>query len=223
MPTPEIIFASDVVLSFPHLIEAHKSKIAAPTAIAKYSSDFIMSQEHPAFKQFMQRYAEMAQAKWNEHATQVMQMIQSDRKLRCYGSGTEKVDKKTFKPYAGYDGNVFISASRENAPQMIQADGSPVDPSNTMAYQALARKMYGGCKVNVALRPWIQENSFGRGIRCDLVAVQFAADGTPFGDSGAADVTNMFGAVIGATTNPFAAASAMPAAPFAVPGLPSFM
>ena len=224
MSTPEIIFATNAVLSFPHLIEAHKSKIAAPTAVAKYSADFILPLDHPALAQFMQRYTEMAQQKWAEHAGSVMQMIQSDRKLRCYGSGAEKVDKKTFKPYSGYEGNAFISASRENAPQMIQADGSPVDPSNTMAYQALARKMYGGCKVNVALRPWIQENTFGRGIRCDLVAIQFAADGTPFGDSAPPDLTNMFGAVAGATANPFAPAAAMPAAPFAMPGqLPSFM
>jgi hypothetical protein len=220
MSTPEIIFASTVVLSFPHLVEAHKSKLAAPTAVAKFSADFILPPDHPALKQFMERYAEMAQQKWAEHAPQVMAMIQADRKLRCYGSGMEKVDKKTFKPYAGYEGNAFISASRDTSPQMIQADGSPVDPANTMAYQALARKMYGGCKVNVALRPWIQENTFGRGVRCDLVAVQFAADGTPFGDTaGSADVTNMFGAV-GATTNPFAPAAA-PA--FAMPGLPSFM
>jgi len=215
MSAPEIIFLSNVRLSFPHLVEAHKSKIAAPTATAKFSADFILPPDHPALAQFMTRYAEMAQQKWAENAQAVMQMIQSDRKLRCYGSGAEKVDKKTFKPYSGYDGNAFISASRENAPQMIQLDGSPVDPANTMAYQAIARKLYGGCYVNAAVRPWIQENSFGRGIRCDLVAVQFFKDGEPFGE-GSVDASNMFGAV--------AAPAAAPAAPaFAMPVLPSFM
>ena len=224
----EIIFATNARLSFPHLTEAHKSKMAAPNAPAKFSADFILPPDHPALAQFMQRYTEMAQQKWGEHAPTVMQMIQSDRKLRCFGPGSEKVDKKTFKPYSGYDGMAFISASRENAPQMIQADGSPVDPANTMAYQALARKMYGGCYVNVALRPWIQENSFGRGIRCDLVAIQFAKDGEAFGE-GVVDASNMFGAVSAAPmgANPFApvapAPAAMPAAPFGTPGLPSFM
>jgi len=221
MSTQEIIFAQNVRLSFPHLVEAHKSKMAAPTAVAKFSADFLLPQDHPALAQFMQRYSEMAQQKWNEHAATVMQMIQSDRKLRCYGPGTEKIDKKTFKPYSGYDGMYFISASRENAPQMIRADGSAVDAANIMEYQANARKIYGGCYVNVALRPWIQENSFGRGIRCDMVAIQFAKDGEAFGE-GSVDASNMFGAV----ASPAPAAMGFGAAPAAapvMPGLPSFL
>lgn len=212
----EIIFVQNTQLSFPHIVEAHKGKMAAPTATAKFSADFILTPDHPALKAFMERYAELAQQKWAEHAQTVMGMIQSDRKLRCFGVGTEKIDKKTFKPCAGYDGNYFISASREQSPQMIRPDGSPVDPANVMEYQTLARKMYGGCYVNVALRPWIQDNSFGRAIRCDFVAIQFAKDGTPFGDGvSTPDLSNMFGAV---------AAPAAPAAPaFAMPGLPSFM
>lgn len=210
----EIIFAQNVRLSFPHLVEAHKGKMAAPTAVAKFSADFILPPDHPALKAFMERYSELAQQKWGENANTVMQMIQGDRKVRCFGPGTEKVDKKTFKPYAGYEGNYFIGANRENTPQMIRPDGSPVEASNVMEYQALARKMYGGCYVNVALRPWLQDNSFGRGIRCDFVAIQFAKDGEPFGES-APDASNLFGAV---------AAPAAPAAPaFAMPGLPSFM
>jgi Protein of unknown function (DUF2815) len=215
MSAPEIIFAQNVRLSFPHLVEAHKSKIAAPTAVAKFSADFLLPQDHPALAQFMARYTEMAQQKWAEHATTVMQMIQADRKLRCYGPGSEKIDKKTFKPYSGYDGMYFISASRETPPQMIRADGSAVDAVNTMEYQANARKMYGGCYVNVALHPWIQENTFGRGIRCDLVAIQFAKDGEAFGE-GVVDASNMFGAVAA----PVAPATA-PA--FAMPGLPNFL
>lgn len=219
----EIIFIQGSRLSFPHLTEAHKAPTAGPAVAPKFSADFIIPQDHPALKQFMQRYQEMAVAKWGEHAAAVMQMIQSDRKNRCFGVGSEKVDKKTFKPYSGYDGMVYITANSADRPAMVRADGSMVDGSNVMENQALARRMYGGCYVNVALKPWIQENSFGRGIRCDLVAVQFDKDGEAFGES-KPDVSNLFGAVaggiVGATTNPFAAASAP--APV-MPGLPSFM
>jgi hypothetical protein len=213
----EIIFGQGAVLSFPHLVEAHKAPTAAPTVQPKFSADFIFAPDHPVLAAFMKRYAEMAQAKWGENANAVMSMIQSDRKNRCFGMGAEKVDKKTFKPYSGYEGNAYITASRADRPQMIRPDGSAVDPANTMEYQALARKLYGGCYVNVALKPWIQENSFGRGIRCDLVAVQFFKDGTPFGES-EPDVSNMFGAVAA----PAQAPAAAPAA-FGMPGLPSFM
>jgi hypothetical protein len=218
----EIIFLSDVRLSFPHLAEPQK-QIDAKTGKERisFNCEFIMPQDHPGFAQFMARYGALALEKWKEHAQTVMGMIQQDRKQRCFGMGNEKINKKTFQPYDGYAGNVFITAGRDTAPQMIQADGSPIDPSNTMAYQQLARKMYGGCRVNAAIKPWPQDNKHGRGIRCDLIAVQFFKDDTPFGE-GAVDASSLFGAVAGAAPAGFGAvAPAMPAAPFA--GLPSFL
>ena len=187
----EIIFLSNVRLSFPHLVEPH-SAIAG--GVKKYSADFIMPPDNPGIQQFMAQYMALAVAKWGENANAVMQMIQADRKLRCYGAGNDKVDKKTFKPYSGYADQVYISANKDQMPQMIAGDGKPVEAGNTMAYQSLARKMYGGCRVNAAIKPWVQENSFGRGIRCDLIALQFAADDEAFGE-GAADASAMFGAV----------------------------
>jgi hypothetical protein len=184
-----------------------------------------MPQDHAGFQQFMQKYGALALDKWKEHAQTVMGMVQGDRKTRCYGRGEEKVNKKTFQPYDGYAGHVFITAGRDSQPQMIQADGQPIDPTNTMAYQQLARKMYGGCRVNAAVKPWLQDNKHGRGIRCDLIAVQFAGDDVAFGE-GAVDASNLFGAVATAPAGMFGAAPqsapAMPAAPFPA-GLPPFM
>ena len=219
----EVILVSNARLSFPHLVEPRAST-DNPAAPKKYSADFIMDQSNPGFAQFMQRYQEMAVTKWGEHANQVMQLINADRKLRCYGSGAEKIDKKSFKPYSGYDGMVFIAANKDQMPQMIQADGKPVDAGNTMAYQALARKLYGGCYVNVALKPWLQENKHGRGVRCDLVALQFSRDGEAFGE-GATDASNMFGVVAQAPAGiPTPSGMAFPSAtPPAIPGLPSFL
>jgi hypothetical protein len=218
----DIIYLSNVRLSFPHLAEPQR-QVNEQTGKERvsYNCEFIMPQDHPGFAQFMQRYAALAADKWKEHANTVMGMIQQDRKSRCYGNGDEKVNKKTFLPYDGYVGNVFITAGRDSAPQIIQADGSPIDGMNTMAYQQLTRKMYGGCRVNAAIKPWLQENTHGRGIRCDLIAVQFAGDDTAFGE-GNVDASNMFGAVAAVVAAP--AGSAMPAAPFdGVPGLPPFM
>jgi len=209
----DVIFLSNVRLSFPHLVKPQK-RVSPETGKERlsYSADFIMPVDHAGFKQFMAKVNEMGLAKWKEHAAQVMQMIQADRKLRCFGDGNQKVNSKTFQPYDGYAGNAFITAGRDTPPQIIQADGTPIDQSNTMAYQALTRKMYGGCRVNVAVKPWLQENKHGRGVRADLVAIQFAGDDKAFGE-GAVDVSGMFGAV--------AAAPAAPAAPSM--GLPPFM
>ena len=209
----DIIFLSNVRLSFPHIAEPQR-QVNAETGKERisYNCEFIMPQDHAGFQQFMAKYGELALAKWAEHAQTVMGMIQNDRKSRCYGRGEEKVNKKTFTPYDGYAGNVFITAGRDSQPQIIQADGSAIDPNNTMAYQQLTRKMYGGAYVNAAIKPWLQDNRHGRGVRCDLVALQFAKDGQPFGE-GAVDASAMFGSVASTpviTTEP----SSMPLPPF---------
>lgn len=218
----EIIFISNARLSFPHITEPQEN-VNAVTGIKRisYNCELILPPDHPGFAQFYARYSELAQQKWAEHAAQVMQMIQADRKSRCFGQGAEKINKKTFQPYDGYVGNVFITAGRDQQPQIIQADGSPIDPANSMAYQQLTRKMYGGCRVNAAVKPWIQANTHGNGIRCDLVALQFAGDDTAFGE-GNVDASGLFGATAAPAAVPgFMAAPQMPAAPFG--GLPSFL
>jgi hypothetical protein len=224
----EVIFLSNVRLSFPHIVEPQR-QVNEQTGKERisYNAEFIMPQDHAGFQQFMQRYAAMVMEKWKEHGQTVMGMIQQDRKLRCFGVGAEKVNKNTFQPYDGYVGNVFITAGRDSQPQIIQADGSPIDPSNTMAYQQLTRKMYGGCRVNAAVKPWLQENKHGRGVRCDLVALQFAGDDTPFGEA-APDASGLFSAVAAPAAVPgfMGQQPAMPAAPFpgaSAAGMPPFM
>lgn len=218
----DVIFLSNVRLSFPHLVEPQK-QVNPETGKERisYNGDFILPADHAGYAQFMARYAAMAGEKWKEHANTVMQMIHADRKSRCYGSGAERVNKKTFQPYDGYAGMMYITAGRDNPPQIIQADGTPIDAANTMAYQQLTRKMYGGCRVNVAVRPWLQDNKHGRGVRCDLIAIQFYQDDTPFGE-GNIDASPMFGAVqTGASIPGFMASAAGAPAP-AMP-LPPFM
>jgi len=201
----EIIFLSNARLSFPQLVEPRSS---VENGVKKYSVDLLMPMDHPGVKAFGAEYSKIAQEKWKEHAQAVMSIIQGDRKLRCFGNGNEKLNGKTFKPYDGYAGNFYISANKDQMPQMIQADGSAVEATNTMAYQALARKLYGGCYVNAAVRPWPQDNKHGRAIRCELIAVQFAGDGEPFGEA-IADATSLF--------KPVAAAAQ------AAPAFPSFL
>ena len=210
----EVILVSNVRLSFPHLAEPQRQVIETTgKERISYNCELLMPQDHPAFAKFMQVYGAMALEKWKEHAQASMQMIQNERKLRCFGRGEEKVNKKTFQPYDGYAGHVYITVGRDTPPQIIQADGTPIDPNNTMAYQQLTRRMYGGCRINAAIKPWLQENKYGRGVRCDLVAIQFAGDDKAFGEA-ATDASGLFGAVANAPAA---------AAPAGMPGLPSFL
>ena len=176
-----------------------------------------MEPNHPGFAQFMQRYAALAGEKWKEHANTIMGMIQADRKSRCFGMGNEKVKQSTLQPYDGYVGNVFITTGNKNRPQMIGADGVAVNADDTMAYQMTARKMYGGCRVNVAVKPWLQENKHGRGVRCDLIAIQFAGDDKPFGE-GNVDASALFQA---AATAPLGTPPQVNQNPWSGGGVPS--
>jgi len=223
----DVIYLSNVRLSFPHLIEP-QSRVNQDTGKERLSwnCEFIMPQNHPGFTHFMKNYGEIAVEKWKENAGTIMNMIQADRKTRCYGPGEEKVSKKTFKVYDGYQGMVFITAGRDAPPQIIQADGTPIDPANTMAYQQMTRRLYGGCRVNAAVKPWLQQPNTktgqSYGVRCDLIAVQFAADDVAFGE-GAVDASEMFGSVAAAPVAQGAPAPQMPGAPFPAPSLPPFL
>ena len=204
----EPIYLSNVRLSFPKLIEPSTFQEGGEK---KFAADFLLKQTDTDFSRFMGEVGKLAHEKWKENATAVLQLVQNERKLRCFGNGAEKVDKKTFKPYVGYDGMVYLSANSnaDRPPQIIRPDGTPIDNMNTMERQTFARKLYGGCFVNAAVRPWAQDNQFGRAIRCELIAVQFFSDGEPFGE-GEVDLSGMFKAVPAAG----APAGAMPPAPF---------
>lgn len=176
----DVIYLSNVRLSFPALIEA---KVSTPGADPKFGADLLMKPDDTQFAKFMLEVGKVATEKWKDFATNVLSVMQNDRKLRCYGSGDEKIDKKTYKPYKGYEGMSYItvSANADRPPKIMRPDGTVAD--NTMERQELSRKLYGGCFVNAAVRPWPQDNQFGRAVRCELVAVQFAADGEQFGEA----------------------------------------
>lgn len=209
-----IVYLSNVRLSFPNIVKPQvKTNPETGTDRTAYNCELLMPPTHEGFKQFVQTYGQLALERWKEHAQNVMGMVNADRRYRCFGSGEEKVNKKTFKVYEGYAGNVYITCSRDNPPQIIDHTGAPVDPLNTMAYQALAGKMYAGCRVNAAVKPWLQDNKHGRGVRCELIALQFAGDDAPFGEGGTPDVSNIFGAVA-TPAGAAAAPAAMPLPPF---------
>lgn len=211
----EPIYFSNVRLSFPSLVEPQRSTTVGKENEVTYSATFLIPKDHPSLKAFSDAYGRLALEKWKDQAPNILNFIMPNNRLRCFGAGEEKIYSKTGKPYEGYEGVVYIAASRKYPPQVYHPNGQEVNPSDTMAYQAVTKKMYPGCMVNVALKPWLQENQHGRGIRCDLSGIQFFADNTPFGEA-AIDSSSLFGAVDNSPTE-------MPAPPFGMPGMPSFL
>lgn len=207
------LFLSNVRLSFPHLVEPQPNK-NEPTKSGSYNADLILPETSADWTAFMKHYVALVQEKFKDQAPVVMNLIQAKTKLRCFGSGAEKINGKTGEIYSGYDGNMFISTKSFDKPQIINNLGARIDNANSMLYRDLTSKMYAGCRVNAVIKPWIQDNEHGRAIRCELVALQFAADDEPFGKP-EADITSFFSAVAAAPTASPAPAMGLP--PFMIP------
>jgi hypothetical protein len=202
--TSDVVYLSDVRLSFPKIVEPSAFQEGGAK---KFSADFIIVPNSENAANFMAAVGAIALEKWKEHAQTILQICQNDRKLRCYGNGAERLDKKSLKPYNGYEGMMYVGASSndDRPPQIINGKGKVAEGLERLE---LARKLYGGCYVNAVVRPWTQDNQYGRAIRCELKAIQFLRDGEAFGEN-PTDVTGMFKPVEG---------GAVPAVPF-----PSFM
>jgi hypothetical protein len=182
-------------LSFPKLIEATVNPMN-PAGDKKFGCDLIISPHSEEMQRFMAAVNQAVTNKWREAAPAVVAIYKADRKKRCFGQGNEKINGKTMKVYDGYEDMAYItcSSNEDKPPIMIRANGSTVDNANTMERAVHARKLYGGCYVNAAVSIWLQDNQFGKAVRCNILAIQFAKDGEPFGE-GAPDLTGAFGAV----------------------------
>jgi co-chaperonin GroES (HSP10) len=88
----------------------------------------------------------------------------------CFKDGDE-ID------YDGYAGHMSIKASNAKRPIVIDRDKSPLTEDDG--------RPYSGCYVNAVLELWFQDNTWGKRVNANLLAVQFAKDGEPFGEGGA--------------------------------------
>ena len=91
----------------------------------------------------------------------------------------------------------YIQASETKKPQTINADKSEVTEADDI--------IYSGCFVNMLIRPWKQDNKWGKRVNANLLAVQFRSDGERFTSRDEVDVDETFddesGGVAGAASN----------------------
>lgn len=78
---------------------------------------------------------------------------------------------------------ITSSESAENRPTVINRSGRLASGE---------AEVYAGCMVDAIIRPWVQNNGWGKRVNSSLVAVRFVADNTPFG-APPVDVAAKFG------------------------------
>jgi hypothetical protein len=78
------------------------------------------------------------------------------------------------------DGCWTVSARDKKRPRVLDANKDVLSEKDI-------DRIYGGCYVNVLVRPWLQNNAYGKRVNCNLVAVQFVRDGEAFGEGRISD------------------------------------
>lgn len=88
-----------------------------------------------------------------------------------------------------YEGHWTVSASESRRPAVRDQRAQLI-----LDEQKIADLIYGGCYVNILIRPWFQDNDYGKRVNAGLVGVQFVKDGEAFGE-GRIDDTDAWDAV----------------------------
>lgn len=159
------IILKDVRLSFPDLFEAKAYK---DNPGKRFRSTFLIdpkSANHAAIEAAIQS---VATTRFEKKAASMLQSFRGNANKFCYLDGN-------LKEYAGYEGMMYLAASRkeeDGRPQVIDRNGTPLTPADG--------KPYGGCYVNAIVDIYAQTGTYP-GIRCSLLGVQFLRDGESFG------------------------------------------
>lgn len=96
-------------------------------------------------------------------------MLPPDLKFLTDGDKSNKTEN---------EGMFVLSCSEsKNRPSARNRKGQSITPDEA------DELFYGGCIVNILIRPWFQNNKeYGKRVNANFVAIQFVKDGTPFGE-----------------------------------------
>jgi len=148
----------NVRLSFPNLFKPKAFEGSEPA----FSASFLLDKRKHA-------------AQIEEIKSAIAKLVKEELKGKtpkgtCLHDGSEKPDTD------GYgDDMMYVSARSKKRPAIVDRDKSQLGEDDG--------KPYGGCYVNAIVRLWAQDNNYGKRINASLRAVQFAADGEPFGEA----------------------------------------
>jgi len=169
MRPDDTIILENVVLSFPHLFEPYGRN---PTDNKKFSGKFMLSKKtHAEEIRFLQQHIQkLSMDKWKAKIGA----------SNCFLKNGEDSGRDAEAPY------FLVAASEKTRPVVVDADRTPLDVGDTDL------KMYAGAIVNVQIKPWMQDNQFGKKVNANLLSVQFVSDGDRLVSSRALDPTDVY-------------------------------
>lgn len=156
-----IVKLNNVRLAFPNLFSPQSFEGGNP----KFTASFILPKNHPACKELEKAMAEVAEAKWGSKAKATLEQLKKSDRV-CFRDGSDK------SQYAGFEGNMYVAASNDARPLVMDRDKTELSQADG--------KPYAGCYVNTSVELWAQDNKFGKRINASLRGVQFLKDGDAF-------------------------------------------
>lgn len=159
----------NVRLAFPALFEAETVNGEGDPA---FSAALLMEPGHPAEAQLRAGFEQIGKEKWGAKWPDIKKVMEKADKW-CLHDGDLK------SQYAGFEGNLYVSARSKTRPLVIDRDRSPLTAADG--------KPYAGCYVNASIELWAQDNNYGKRINATLRGVQFYKDGDAFAGGAPAD------------------------------------
>lgn len=159
------IILPNVRIGFPQLFEAKDYQGDGNFA---YTCKLFIPTGGDADKKVREAIKEAMLVKWPKKYDAMLEELRMDRKAFCY------IDGKRVE-YAGGEGNWILAARRrkdDGRPMIVDQRKNPLTAGDG--------KPYAGCFVNAKVDIWAQDGT-NKGVRCTLVAIQFAKDGESFG------------------------------------------
>lgn len=179
-----------VRIAFAHDLWVASNKSDDKNAAPKYGCTFLIDPTDPQVKAVNEAIEKAAADKWGAKSATILKGLRA----------TEKASLRDgdLKSYAGYPGNLYVSASNTMRPTIIDKD-------KTQLAQADG-KPYSGCVVNASVEFWAYDHpKGGKGISATVLGVQFDGDGEKFGSgSGVASEDEFDDVSTGATADDLA-------------------
>lgn len=155
---------SNVRLSYPHLDKPYKKE--GDQGVAKYGVVGLLPKDtHGAAKKLIDSVIADVMAENKVKA------LAADKKFLRDGDESDKEE---------HEGHWTLSAREERRPVLKEMDG---DGDLTLVEPEDAKEtFYGGCWGSLLIRPWFQNNKFGKRVNAGLSAVTKKADDDSFGE-----------------------------------------
>jgi hypothetical protein len=175
----------DVRLSFPTLAvpEFYQNKKQRENDERRWTATLLIPVNSPMKKLIDDTIIAVAKTKWEKKFQEVLDANEGVSNKTCWLDGKKKA-------YEGYKDHWALTTIRKESagrPGVFDTDKSPIYKPDGTLYEGKGFRVYGGCYVNAHVNFWAQDNSNGKAIRCELIALQRNRDGDAFSGGMAVD------------------------------------